>query len=59
MKAEASDAKKIAVPVTTLVRRKQACGGLKVDQAKRLKQLEQENQRLKKLVAHQTLISIS
>ena len=30
-------------------------GGMKVDEAKRLKQLEGENQRLKKLVAEQAL----
>ena len=48
-------AKKIGVTVTTLVRWKKEFGGLKVNQAKRLKQLEQENQRLKKLVANQAL----
>lgn len=30
-------------------------GGLRVDQAKRLKELEQENQRLRKVVADQTI----
>lgn len=30
-------------------------GGLRVDQAKRLKELEQENQRLRKVVAEQTI----
>ena len=31
------------------------CGGLRIDQAKRLKELEQENSRLKKAVADLTL----
>jgi putative transposase len=31
------------------------CGGMKVDQAKRLKELEQENSRLKKLVTDLSL----
>lgn len=44
-------AKKAGVTVTTLVRWKKEFGGLRVDQAKRLKELEQENNRLKKLVA--------
>lgn len=48
-------AKRIGVTVTTLVRWKKEFGGLKLDQAKRLKHLEQENQRLKKLVANQAL----
>ena len=30
-------------------------GGLEIDQAKRLKELEKENQRLKKLIAEQAL----
>jgi putative transposase len=30
-------------------------GGLRVDQAKRLKELEQENQRLRRVVADQTI----
>jgi cell division protein FtsB len=36
-------------------RRRKAYGGLRVDQAKRLKQLEQENSRLKKVVADMTV----
>lgn len=44
-------ARKIGVTVTTLVRWKREFGGLRVDQAKRLKDLEVENNRLKKLVA--------
>ncbi len=48
-------AQTIGVTVPTLVRWKQEFGGLKLDQAKRLTHLEQENQRLKKLVANQAL----
>lgn len=39
----------------TYYRWKKEYGGLRVDQAKRLKQLEQENRQLKKLVADQAL----
>jgi len=42
-------------PPITLYRWKREYGGLRVDQAKRLKGLEQENTRLKKLVADLTL----
>jgi putative transposase len=38
-----------------VIRWRNEYGGLKVDQAKRLKELEQENARLKKLVANQAL----
>jgi len=34
---------------------RQEFGGLKVDQAKRLKELEQENLRLKRIVANQAI----
>ncbi len=44
-------ARKIGVTATTLIRWKREFGGLRVDQAKRLKDLEVENNRLKKLVA--------
>lgn len=47
--------KKIGVTVTTLVRWRKEFGGLKVDQAKRLKELEQENARLKRIVANQVI----
>lgn len=39
----------------TLSRWKAEFGGMRVDQAKRLKELEQENARLKKIVADQAL----
>ncbi len=44
-------AHKVGVTVTTLIRWKREFGGLRIDQAKRLKDLETENGRLKKLVA--------
>jgi transposase-like protein len=43
--------RKIGVSETTFHRWKREFGGLRVDQAKRLKEIEQENSRLKKLVA--------
>lgn len=48
-------AKKVGVTPQTIVRWKNEFGGLKVDQAKRLKELETENARLKKIVANQAL----
>lgn len=50
-------ARKIGVTptTTTLARWKAEFGGLRVDQAKRLKQLEQENSRLRKIVSDQSL----
>lgn len=44
-------AKKIGVSVQTLIRWRKEYGGLRMDQAKRMKQLEQENARLKRLLA--------
>jgi len=44
-------ARKVGVTPPTLARWKAEYGGLRVDQAKRLKELEQENGRLKKIVA--------
>lgn len=48
-------ARKVGITPQTLVRWRKEYGGLKIDQAKRLKELEQENQRLKRLVANQAL----
>ena len=48
-------AKKVGVTSQTIIRWKNEFGGLKVDQAKRLKELEAENARLKKIVANQAL----
>lgn len=47
--------KQISVTKQTYYRWKKEYGGLDVDQAKRLKDLERENSRLKKLVAEQAL----
>ena len=49
--SQEESARKSGITVTTLNRWKKEYGGLRVDQAKRLKELEQENARLKKLVA--------
>ena len=43
--------KKIGVSENTYYRWRKEYGGLRIDQAKRLKELEKENARLKKLVA--------
>jgi transposase-like protein len=47
--------RKIGVTPITLTRWKAEYGGLRVDQAKRLKELEQENSRLKRIVADQSI----
>ena len=47
--------KQIGVTDQTYYRWRREYGGLKVDQARRLKALEKENGRLKKLVADQAL----
>lgn len=48
-------ARKIGITPVTLSRWKSEFGGLRVDQAKRLKELEQEAIRLRKIVADQAL----
>ena len=47
--------KKLGIGEQTYYRWRKEYGGLRLDQAKRLKALEQENTRLKKLVADQAL----
>lgn len=54
-KSLAEAAKRIGVTEQTLCRWRKEYGGLRVDQAKRLKQLEKENGRLKRLVAEKEL----
>lgn len=48
-------ARKVGITPQTLARWRKEFGGLKIDQAKRLKELEQENTRLKRVVANQAL----
>lgn len=48
-------AKKIGVSTQTLIRWRKEYGGLRMDQAKRMKQLEKENAKLKKLLAEAEL----
>ena len=47
--------KKAGITEQTYYRWKKEYGGLRIEQAKRLKQLEQENAQLKKVVADQAL----
>ena len=47
--------RKLGVTAQTYYRWRKEYGGMKVDQAKRLKQLERENARLRKLVSDQAL----
>ena len=47
--------KKIGVTEQTSYRWRKEYGGLRLDQAKRLREMEKENARLKKLVADQAL----
>jgi transposase-like protein len=47
--------RKIGVTEQTYYRWRKEYGGLRLDQAKRLKELERENARLKRLVAEQAL----
>ena len=51
----ATVAKRLEVSEQTLHRWRAQYGGLKADDAKRLKELERENQRLKRIVADQLL----
>jgi putative transposase len=51
--AEAS--KQLGVTEQTYYRWRKECGGMRIEQAKRLKDLEKENTRLKKLVADLSL----
>ena len=51
----AAVARRLGVAEPTYYRWRREYGGLRVDQAKRLKELERENSRLKRLVADQAL----
>ena len=48
-------AKSLELGKSTLARWRREFGGMQIDQAKRLKELERENARLKRLVADQAL----
>jgi len=48
-------ARKLGITEQTYYRWRKEYGGLRMDQAKRLKELEKENSRLKKLLAEQSL----
>lgn len=48
-------ARKLGIAEQTYYRWRKEYGGMRVDQAKRLKELEQENSRLKRLVADLSL----
>jgi transposase-like protein len=48
-------ARKLSISEQTYYRWRKEFGGLRLDQAKRLKELERENSRLKKLLAEQAL----
>ena len=48
-------ARKLGITEQTYDRWRKEYGGLRLDQAKRLKELEKENARLKRLLAEQTL----
>ena len=48
-------AKQIGVSTQTLIRWRKEYGGFRMDQAKRMKQLEKENAKLKKLLAEAEL----
>lgn len=47
--------RKVGVSFQTVIRWRKEYGGLRIDQAKRLKELEQENLRLKRVVANLAL----
>ena len=54
-KTTAQAAREVGITEQTYYRWRKEFGGLKLDQAKRLKELEKENSRLKRLVAELSL----
>ncbi len=48
-------ARKVGVTIQTIIRWRNKYGGLRVSEAKRLKELELENNRLKRIVADQAI----
>ena len=55
----AETCRQISVNIQTYYRWRREYGGMEIDQLRRLKHLEQENSRLKKLVADQALDILS
>ena len=47
--------KKLGITANTFYRWRKQYGGMRIDQAKRLKELERENSRLKRIVADQAI----
>lgn len=56
---EADVLKKHNIAKTTLIRWKQKYGGLDVSEARRLKELERENARLKRVLAEEMLVRVA
>ena len=54
-KGQLEIARSLGIAEQTLIRRRKEYGGLRVEQAKRFKELEKENVRLKRLVADLSL----
>jgi len=54
-KSVSESVRQLGISDMTYYKWRKEYGGLRVDQAKRLKELEQENQRLRKVVADQTI----
>ncbi len=54
-KNQSEISKELGIAADTYIRWRKEYGGLRVEQAKRLKELEKENMRLKKLVADLSL----
>lgn len=54
-KTQSEACKQIQVSKDTIIRWKKEFGGMPVDQVKKLKEIEKENERLKKLVADLSL----
>lgn len=54
-KSIAEIVRQLSISDMTYYKWRKAYGGLRIDQAKRLKELEQENQRLRRVVADQTI----
>lgn len=56
--SQAQICKQLGVAIDTYIRWRREYGGMRVDQAKKYKDLEKENERLKKLVADLSLDNV-